>query len=94
MKVHCLRPKITNGSVQKDTFSVKIKNNSSTFTIKNNVEYQVHAREAAHHILYTVVNSAAMNGNVRGVRFVSGFAYYKIIVVVCSYHWWNCIVNF
>ncbi|MDE6586563.1 MAG: fibronectin type III-like domain-contianing protein, partial [Clostridia bacterium] len=44
--------------------------------------YQGYAREAAHHILYTVVNSAAMNGYVHGVSYVHGFAYYKIILIV------------
>ena len=38
-------------------------------------------REAAHHILYTVVNSAGMNGYVHGVEFVPGFAYYKLILL-------------
>ena len=38
-------------------------------------------REAAHHILYTVVNSAGMNGFVHGVEYVKGFAYYKLILI-------------
>ena len=38
-------------------------------------------REAAHHILYTVVHSSGMNGFVHGVEFVNGFAYYKLILI-------------
>lgn len=38
-------------------------------------------REAVHHILYTVVNSAAMNGYVHGATFIPGFAYYNIILI-------------
>ncbi len=52
------------------------------FSLKGDKESQGYAREAAHHILYTVVNSAAMNGFVHGVEFVNGFAYYKIIIIV------------
>lgn len=52
------------------------------FDISKEDEYQGYGREAAHHILYTVVNSAAMNGYVHGVEFVNGFAYYKIILIV------------
>ena len=52
------------------------------YSLKGNEEDQGYAREAAHRILYTVVNSAAMNGYVHGVRFVNGFAYYKIIIIV------------
>ena len=52
------------------------------FDISDYPEYQAIGREAAHHILYTVVNSAAMNGFVHGVEFVNGFAYYKIILIV------------
>ena len=51
------------------------------FTVKDDPEYQVYARDAAHHILYCVVNSAGMNGYVHGVYFVPGFAYYKIFVI-------------
>ncbi len=54
----------------------------SSFTLKNDPEYQGYAKRAAHNILYTVVNSAGMNGFVHGVRFVNGFAYYKIMVIV------------
>ena len=52
------------------------------FDISKHPEYQGYGREAAHHILYTVVNSAGMNGFVHGVEYVRGFAYYKIILVV------------
>lgn len=52
------------------------------YSLNNDAEGQGYAREAAHHILYTVVNSAAMNGYVHGVQFVNGFAYYKIILIV------------
>ncbi len=52
------------------------------FDISKYPEYQAIGREAAHHILYTVVNSAGMNGFVHGVEFVNGFAYYKIILIV------------
>lgn len=43
-----------------------------------NIRY---ALKAAKNICYTVVNSAAMNGYVHGVRFVPGFAYYKLILI-------------
>lgn len=52
------------------------------YSLNGKTEEQAYAREAAHHILYTVVNSAAMNGYVHGVEFVNGFAYYKIILIV------------
>ena len=52
------------------------------FNIAQHPEYQEMGRDAAHHILYTVVNSAGMNGFVHGVEFVPGFAYYKLILVV------------
>lgn len=52
------------------------------FDIKKHEAYQRYGREAAHHILYTVVNSAGMNGYVHGVEFSNGFAYYKIILIV------------
>ena len=52
------------------------------FDISKYPEYQALGREAAHHILYTVVHSAGMNGFVHGVEFVKGFAYYKIILIV------------
>ena len=51
------------------------------FNIAQHPEYQELGREAAHHILYTVVNSAGMNGFVHGVEFVPGFAYYKLILI-------------
>lgn len=51
------------------------------FDISKHPEYQAIGREAAHHILYTVVNSAGMNGFVHGVEFVNGFAYYKLILI-------------
>ena len=40
-----------------------------------------YGREAAHHILYTIVNSAAMNGFIHGATFTPGFAYYKFILI-------------
>ena len=52
------------------------------FDISKHPEYYSLGRDAAHHILYTVVNSAGMNGFVHGVEFVNGFAYYKIILIV------------
>ena len=52
------------------------------FDISKYPAYQSYGRDAAHHILYTVVNSAAMNGYVHGVEYVRGFAYYKIILIV------------
>ena len=51
------------------------------FDISKYPEYQAIGRDAAHHILYTVVNSAGMNGFVHGVEFVKGFAYYKLILI-------------
>lgn len=45
------------------------------YDLADNPAYQGYAREAAHRILYTVVNSAAMNGYVHGMVFVKGFAY-------------------
>jgi beta-glucosidase len=52
------------------------------FDISKESLYQEYGRDAAHHILYTVVNSAGVNGFVHGVEFVNGFAYYKIILIV------------
>ena len=52
------------------------------FDVSKHPAYQEYARDAAHHILYTVVNSAGMNGFVHGVEYVNGFAYYKIILIV------------
>lgn len=52
------------------------------FDIEKHPAYYGYARDAAHHILYAVVNSAGMNGFVHGVEFVNGFAYYKIILIV------------
>ncbi len=52
------------------------------FDISKYPAYQSYGRDAAHHILYTVVNSAGMNGFVHGVEYVNGFAYYKIILIV------------
>lgn len=40
------------------------------------------SREAAHHILYTVVHSNAMNDFIHGAKYIPGFAYYKIILIV------------
>ena len=51
------------------------------FDISKYPAYQAYGRDAAHHILYTVVNSAGMNGYVHGVEFVPGFAYYKLILI-------------
>ena len=52
------------------------------FDISKHPEYQGYGRDAAHRILYTVVNSAGMNGFVHGVQYVRGFAYYRIILIV------------
>lgn len=52
------------------------------FDLSKEKAYQGYGREAAHHILYTVVNSAGMNGYVHGVEYSNGFAYYKIILIV------------
>ena len=52
------------------------------FDISKYPAYQGYGRDAAHHILYTVVHSAGINGFVHGVEFVGGFAYYKIILIV------------
>ena len=52
------------------------------FDISKHPAYQSYGRDAAHHILYTVVNSAGMSGFVHGVEYVNGFAYYKIILIV------------
>ena len=52
------------------------------FDVSKYPAYQQMARDAAHHILYTVVNSAGANGFVHGVEYVPGFAYYKIILIV------------
>ena len=52
------------------------------FDISKHPSYQEFGRDAAHHILYTVVHSAGMNGFVHGVEFVNGFAYYKLILIV------------
>ena len=51
------------------------------YSLQGNEEDQGYAREAAHHIFYTVVNSAGMNGFVHGVEYVNGFAYYKFILI-------------
>ena len=51
------------------------------FDISKYPEYQAIGREAAHHILYTVVHSSGMNGFVHGVEFINGFAYYKLILL-------------
>ena len=52
------------------------------FDISKHPEYQAYGRDAAHHILYTVVNSAGMNGYVHGVEFVKGLANYKVMLVM------------
>ena len=46
--------------------------------INENVAY---AKDAAKHILYCVVNSAAMNGFAHGAKIIPGFANYKYIVI-------------
>ena len=51
------------------------------YTLEGKPNEQVFAREAAHRILYTVVNSAGMNCYVHGMEYVNGFAYYKIIII-------------
>ena len=51
------------------------------FSLKKSKEHQYYAYDAAHHILYTVVNSSGMNGYVHGVQFINGFAYYKIMLI-------------
>lgn len=51
------------------------------FDVTKHPAYYGYARDAAHHILYTVVNSAGMNGFVHGVEFVNSFAYYKLILI-------------
>lgn len=51
--------------------------------VGENLNYAV---AAAKNILFTVANSAAMNGYVHGIWYLPGFAYYKIIVIV-----WNVI---
>lgn len=54
------------------------------FSLKDNPAYHKYAYDAAHHILYTVVNSSGMNGFIHGVKFVNGFAYYKIMLIVAD----------
>ncbi len=51
------------------------------FDISKHKEYYGFGKDAAHHILYAVVNSAAMNGYIHGVQYVEGFAYYKLILI-------------
>ncbi len=46
--------------------------------VNENINY---AKQAAKNVLYTVVNSAAMNGFVHGVQYVPGTANYKYIVL-------------
>lgn len=50
------------------------------FSLKDNPAYHKYALNSAHHLLYTVVNSSGMNGFIHGVRYVNGFAYYKLIL--------------
>ena len=54
------------------------------FSLSDNPAYHKYAYDAAHHILYTVVNSSGMNGFIHGVKFVNGFAYYKIMLIVAD----------
>ena len=51
------------------------------FDISKHKAYQGYGRDAAHHILYTVVHSQGMNGFVHGVEFVKGVANYKYILL-------------
>ena len=51
------------------------------YDITDTPAYVAMGRDAAHHILYTVVNSAGINGFVHGVEYVHGFAYYKLILI-------------
>jgi beta-glucosidase len=51
------------------------------FDISKHPAYQGYGKDAAHHILYAVVNSAGMNGYVHGVQYIEGFAYYKLILI-------------
>lgn len=46
--------------------------------VNENIAY---AKQAAKNVLYTVTNSAAMNGFVHGMRYRAGFAYYKLIFI-------------
>ncbi|MCI8613186.1 MAG: beta-glucosidase [Clostridia bacterium] len=48
---------------------------------KNDTQYY-YSRQAARNILYTIVNSNRMNGAVHGAKFISGIAYYRIILIV------------
>ena len=50
----------------------------TNFMLKDNAAYQGYGRDAAHHLLFTVVNSAGANGFVHGVAFHTGMAYYKL----------------
>ncbi len=49
--------------------------------VNENIAY---AKSAAKNVLFTVANSSAMNGHIHGYRVIPGFAYYKIIPIVCS----------
>ena len=55
---------------------------SNVYVNINNAASQYYARQAMKHVLYTTVNSNAMNGYVHGVK-VAGmpFAYYKLIIM-------------
>ena len=46
--------------------------------VNENIAY---AKQAAKNVLYTVANSAGMNGFVHGMRYRAGFAYYKLIFI-------------
>ena len=52
------------------------------YNLGNHPELLALGREAAHHILYTVVNSAGMNGFVHGVEYINAFANYKVILII------------
>ncbi|MBQ6755344.1 MAG: glycoside hydrolase family 3 C-terminal domain-containing protein [Oscillospiraceae bacterium] len=57
------------------------------FSLDSEPAYQKYARNAAHHLMFTVVNSAAANGYVHGVEFHLGLAYYKIGLII-----WDILV--
>ncbi|MCH3909143.1 MAG: glycoside hydrolase family 3 C-terminal domain-containing protein [Bacilli bacterium] len=51
------------------------KNFSNSATLRNL------SRNSAHHLLYAIVNSSAMNGYINGTSYVSGFPYYYLILI-------------
>ena len=52
-----------------------------TFDINNESDYH-YGRIAAHHILYTIVNSNAMNGGMPGSRYVPIVEPYQYVIYV------------